>query len=49
MLVFMFTFGALENFVAIYAAENGLPSGSILLPCHVGHAAARPRDAWEVG
>lgn len=29
MLVFMFTFGALENFVAIYAAENGLPSGSI--------------------
>lgn len=29
MLVFMFTFGALENFVAIYASENGLPSGSI--------------------
>lgn len=29
MLVFMFTFGALENFVAIFATENGLPSGSI--------------------
>lgn len=29
MLVFMFTFGALENFVAIFAAEQGLPSGSI--------------------
>ena len=29
MLVFMFTFGALENFVAIYASENGLPSASI--------------------
>ena len=29
MLVFMFTFGALENFVAIFASENGLPSGSI--------------------
>ncbi|MGN0286986.1 MAG: MFS transporter [Atopobiaceae bacterium] len=28
MLVFMFTFGALENFVAIFASENGLPSGS---------------------
>lgn len=29
MLVFMFTFGALENFVAIFASNNGLPSGSI--------------------
>ena len=29
MLVFMFTFGALENFVALFASENGLPSGSI--------------------
>lgn len=29
MLVFMFTFGALENFVAIYAASEGLPSGSL--------------------
>lgn len=29
MLVFMFTFGALENFVAIFAAESSLPSGSI--------------------
>lgn len=29
MLVFMFTFGALENFVAIYAANEGLLSGSI--------------------
>lgn len=29
MLVFMFTFGALENFVAIYAANEGLPSGSL--------------------
>lgn len=29
MLVFMFTFGALENFVAIFASEEGLPSGSI--------------------
>jgi len=29
MLVFMFTFGALENFVAIFAAEEGLPSGSL--------------------
>ncbi len=29
MLVFMFTFGALENFVAIFAAENSLPLGSI--------------------
>ncbi|MGI6231187.1 MAG: MFS transporter [Tractidigestivibacter sp.] len=29
MLVFMFTFGALENFVAIYATNEGLPSGSI--------------------
>lgn len=28
-LVFMLTFGALENFVAIFAAENSLPSGSI--------------------
>lgn len=25
----MFTFGALENFVAIYAANEGLPSGSL--------------------
>ncbi len=29
MLVFMLTFGALENFVAIFASENSLPSGSI--------------------
>jgi predicted MFS family arabinose efflux permease len=29
MLVFMFTFGALENFVAIFAAESSLRSGSI--------------------
>ena len=29
MLVFMFTFGAVENFVAIFAAESSLPSGSI--------------------
>lgn len=29
MLVFMFTFGALEIFVAIFAAESSLPSGSI--------------------
>lgn len=29
MLVFMLTFGALENFVAIFAAENSLPSGSV--------------------
>lgn len=29
MLVFMFTFGALENFVAIYASNEGLPSGSL--------------------
>ncbi len=29
MLVFMLTFGALENFVAIFAAQNALPSGSI--------------------
>lgn len=29
VLVFMLTFGALENFVAIFAAENSLPSGSI--------------------
>ena len=29
MLVFMFTFGALENFVAIYAVNEGLPSGSL--------------------
>lgn len=29
MLVFMFTFGALENFVSLFASENGLPSGSI--------------------
>lgn len=29
MLVFMFTFGALENFVAIFASEQGLPSGSL--------------------
>ena len=29
MLVFMLTFGALENFVAIFAAQNTLPSGSI--------------------
>lgn len=29
MLVFMFTFGALENFAAIFAAESSLPSGFI--------------------
>ncbi len=29
MLVFMFTFGALENFVAIYASANDLPSASM--------------------
>ena len=29
MLVFMFTFGALENFLAKFAVENGLPSGGI--------------------
>ena len=29
MLVFMLTFGTLENFVAIFAAQNSLPSGSI--------------------
>lgn len=29
MLVFMFTFGALENFVAIFASNEGLPSGSL--------------------
>ena len=29
MLVFMFTFGALENFVAIYASANYLPSASV--------------------
>ena len=29
MLVFMLTFGALENFVAIFAAENSLSLGSI--------------------
>lgn len=29
MLVFMLTFDALENFVAIFAAQNALPSGSI--------------------
>ena len=29
MLVFMLTFGALENFLPKYAAENGLPSGGI--------------------
>lgn len=29
MLVFMLTFGALENFVAIFAANEGLPSGSL--------------------
>ncbi len=29
MLIFMFTFGALENFVAIYASANDLPSASI--------------------
>lgn len=29
MMIFMFTFGALENFVAIFASENSLPSGSI--------------------
>lgn len=28
-LVFLFTFGALENFLAKYAAETGLPSGGI--------------------
>ncbi len=29
MLIFMFTFGALENFVAIFASEASLPSGSL--------------------
>ncbi|MCH3926589.1 MAG: MFS transporter [Atopobiaceae bacterium] len=29
MPVFMFTFGALENFVALFASEESLPSGSI--------------------
>ncbi len=29
MLIFMFTFGALENFVAIYASANDLPSASV--------------------
>ena len=29
MLVFMFTFGALENFVALYASANNLPSASV--------------------
>lgn len=29
MLIFMFTFGALENYVAIFASEASLPSGSI--------------------
>ena len=29
MLVFMFTFGALENFLAKFAVENDLPSGGI--------------------
>ncbi len=29
MLIFMFTFGALENFVAIYASMNNLPPASI--------------------
>lgn len=29
MLIFMFTFGALENFVAIYASANNLPSASV--------------------
>ena len=29
MLVFMFTFGALENFGALFASEESLPSGSI--------------------
>lgn len=29
MLLFMFTFGALENFVAIYATNEGLPSGAL--------------------
>ena len=29
MLVFMFTFVALENFVALFASEESLPSGSI--------------------
>ena len=29
MLIFMFTFGALENFVSIYASANSLPSASI--------------------
>lgn len=29
MLVFMLTFGALENFLAKFAFENGLPSGGI--------------------
>lgn len=28
-LVFMFTYGALENFTAKFAAENGLPSGGL--------------------
>ena len=29
MLVFMFTFGALENFGALFASEESLPSGSV--------------------
>lgn len=29
MLVFLFTFGALENFIALFASKNGLPSGGI--------------------
>ena len=29
MLVFMLTFGALENFLAIFAANNNLPSGGL--------------------
>lgn len=29
MLVFMFTLGALENFVPIFASNEGLPSGSV--------------------
>lgn len=29
MLVFLFTFGALENFTALFASKNGLPSGGI--------------------
>ncbi len=29
MLVFMFTFGALENFLAIFATNEGLPSGGL--------------------